>query len=199
MRSIINLLLVFSVAGHLSASVDPLDVLVMQDPTTNSVVVRTLIQLELATKMELKNARGNFLYSGDMTAGTYVSKRFSCDNLPTGRYVLYFTDERGRTSIPFSSRGGAIAFSAVNGLRTIFPAVSLSDDRTLIVSYHGATQEAYEIELLGADGRTVFTDSVRPSQATRKAYQLDNLHAGRYTLTFNTSTLPTRSTNINLR
>lgn len=199
MKYLSTLLTVLLAVAGLSASIDPLDVVIMSDPTSNTVIVRSAVPVSRPTTLELFDQRGNTLYNTKITEGDFFSKRFQAEYLPTGKYVLILTDERSRTTLPFQSNQGLVAFSPLDGLRTVFPRVDLQENRTLVVNYPAVSGQTLVVKLSGLDGNIVFTDSVSPESTIRKAYQLDNLSAGDYTLSVADRKHEIQSTAITLR
>ena len=173
-------------SAGLRASVDPYDVVMATDPTSNTSVIRSTIPMELPATMELVSPRGVGYYQSEVAEGAFLSIRFPAKFLPTGKYILRISTERGRTSLPFEYRKRTIAYSPTEGVRTMYPGVDLRGHRQLIVSYPANEGAELQVALLNPAGQEVFADSNGASIASRKAYRLDNLSAGTYTLTIAT-------------
>ena len=188
-------------SASLAASIDPVDVVVVADPTSKTVVIRSAMAVPHATKITLLSQRGDQLYTADVAAGAYVSLRFPVTALPAAKYVLHFTDDIGRTTLPFATDANQLVkYSFAEGLRTIFPRVDVKEARTLVLSYPATEQsKAYRMTLRSADGKTVFSDRVDATASVRKTIQLESLHAGIYTVAFAANNKRLHSTAIELR
>lgn len=182
MRYISVLFTVFLALTQLQASVDPIDVVIMTDPTSNTVVIRSTIPLSRTTRMDLMDDRGNIVYNAELTEGTFFSKRFPAKYLPTGRYLLQLTDERGRTSMPFHINKGRVFYQPQKAAQAFFPNANLKEERMLVVTYPASVGKPYEVALINGDGQTVFSDRSNSSERVRKSYLLDELSAGTYTI-----------------
>ena len=183
----------------LTASIDPYDMVILADPTSGSVVVRSTVPLSHAGTLVLEDARGRQLFNGEIAEGGYISKRFPIKYLPTGKYLLTLTDATGRTSLPFNCQHGVANYSPRDGHRTIFPSVNLGRDKKLTISYPASGGRPIEIALRQDDGAAVFTDQVQADVAIRKAYRLNALAAGSYVLTVEQEADIIHRTSITLR
>lgn len=185
----------------LQASIAPVDVLVSADPTSETVIIRSATAVSHATTMSVFTQRGEQVYTADIAAGAYVSKRFPAAVLPAALYVLHFTDALGRTTLPFKiDESSTVQYSFAEGTHTLFPRVNMQEARTLVLSYPATEQcKAYRMTLQDAQGQTVFTDEVASTTSVRKAIQLEALHAGTYTIAFAADNRKLNSTAITLR
>lgn len=181
MRYINVLITVFLAIAQLQASVNPLDVVIMTDPTSKTVVIRSTIPLSRTTRMNLMDDHGNAVYHVELTEGSFFSKRFPAKYLPTGKYLLQLTDERGRTSMPFHITKGRVFYRAQAGAQAFFPKANLNEERMLVVTYPGSGGRPYEVVLINGEGQTVFSDRSNSAETVRKSYLLDDLSAGTYT------------------
>ena len=199
MRLFTVFIAILCLSTSVRASINPYDVVMATDPTSRTSVIRSTVPMGLDTKLELVTPRGVRYYDREITEGEFITLRFPANYLPTGKYVLRIFTERGRTSLPFEYRKRAIGYTPAEGLQTIYPGVDLRDDRRLIVSYPANEGSPLRVTLLNYAGEAVFTDRDNAGAATRKAYQLDNLSAGVYTLTIATEDMRLHSHELQLK
>lgn len=102
------------------ATIDPQDVEIVADPTNGTFLVRTMVPLEANTTVEVTDRRGAVIYTLEIKAQQYLSKRFRLDAFPSGYYQLELRNELVSVQRPFSlDRKGRveanIAHSRVDG------------------------------------------------------------------------------------
>ena len=201
MNYLATLLALFLASSSLTASLDPMDVIVVADPTTRSVVIRSATAVTEATTMMIYTQRGDHLYTAEIGAGAFVSKRFPLTAFPAAKYVLHFSDQHGRTTLPFTADNKQqIRYSFTDGTRTVFPFVDVQEARTLVLSYPATEQStAYRMTLQTLGGKTIYIDEVDTAASVRKAIQLPGLSAGTYTVAFAADNRRLHSTAITLR
>ena len=183
MKTIAILLLVLSVSASCLASIDPIDVVMLTDPTSNTSVIRSTTPVSQATHLALADQWGTEIHNAEVAAGDFFSLRFAAGTLPKGSYVLLISDTRGRTRLPFEYHLSFITYDPNEGTRTVYPRFTLRDDRQLIVSYSANSESDLRVVLTDANGDAVFQDEHGQAARARKAFQLNQLSAGVYTLT----------------
>ena len=173
--------LLFFVSG-LGASVDPYDIVVVGDPTNNTLLLRSTVAFKHDCQLQLLNWEDQAIYVQDLAEGTFLNRRIRQTAIPNGSYTLVMSDATGRTEIPLSLSRSGVVYEVVKAKRTIYPRVDLQDERILVVNYTNETGKRVEVSLTNENGREVFADRTE-GQTIRRAYQLDQLEAGNYTVT----------------
>ena len=166
----------------LRASVDPYDVVVVEDPTNATVLFRTTVALPYATDLRLLDDGERVIYQQTVAAGAFVNLRLRRNGIPVGNYTLVFTDEKGKTECPFAIVRNALAYDFREARQTIYPRVDLRDERLLVVNYDNDSGKRVNVRLTNEAGREVFSDKVA-GESIRRSYQLNELAAGTYTVT----------------
>lgn len=175
------LTLLFTVSG-LCASVDPYDVVVREDRTSETIVMRTTVPFSHDTKLQLLDGNDFAIYSRSFTAGSFLNKRILRSDFLNGNYTLVIADETGRTEIPLHLSRKGISYDAGEGRQLTFPRVDMSKERLLVLNYNNESGKRVNVSLTNEDGQQVFNEQLE-GEGIRRSYQLDQLEAGNYTVT----------------
>lgn len=171
----------------LGASIDPYDLVVLEDQTNNTIVFRTTIPVNESTEMAILDLHGQYAFRQQLSAKEFLNKRFSRSGIPNGRYTLLFQDSNGKTEIPFEVTSNEVFADIVGATQVAFPLVQLRQARILVVNYQNESGKRVDVRLTNAQGREVFSEKVE-GPTIRRAYQLDQLAAGEYTVTVSSRT-----------
>ena len=196
MKTLLTGILFFSLTVA-SASVNPIDLLVQTDPTSHTLTLRTTLAVELATKVQLRDANGLVLHTAKLSPGDFLNTRFKLDALPGGTYSVTVTDVQGQTVQPFTVDTYGITSDPALATRTFYPRVELSD-KLLTINYLNTSGNSTRIRLSDAQGQAVITDRLPGSASVQRAYSLENLPAGDYYVTVSTADTPSHTTNLRL-
>ncbi|OAV44925.1 hypothetical protein [Lewinella sp. 4G2] len=199
MKVTLTIFLAFFSFCSLFASIDPIDVEILTDPTSETTVFRSTIPVERAALLTVADDWGNEIFRCHVKANDFFSKRFAAADLPSGKYIFTFADERGRTVLPFTAKRGRVSHETADARRMLYPNVDLTDDKLLVVNYPAYSGKPVAVELKNDTGNAVFREVLPTDQATKKSYALDKLAAGSYTLTVNQRSTRIHSTAITLR
>lgn len=175
------LTLLFTVSG-LCASVDPYDVIVMEDRTNETIIIRTTVPFLLDAEIQVLDANDFVIYTRSFLAGSFVNKRMLRSDFLNGNYTLVFADEQGRTEIPFNLSRKGMSYDAGKGRLLAFPRVDMRNERLLTVNYTNESGKRVYVRLTNEEGHQVFNEQLE-GEGIRRSYQLDQLEAGNYTVT----------------
>lgn len=183
MKTLTTIVAVLLLSLGLGASVDPYDIIVVEDETNETVLFRSTIAFSHATTVTLESLLIGTIYSIDVATDGFLNSRIRKEGIPTGAYELVITDERGRTVIPFNlnNRSG-LRCNYAEARNILYPTVNLKDERVLVVKYANESGKRVNLRLTNADGQEVFAVKLE-GETIRRAYQLDQLEAGEYTVT----------------
>lgn len=191
---IILLFLIFASATAL-ASIDPQDLTIQRDVTSNSIVIRSTIALEQLSELRLVDPFGNVVFTSSIPAGSFVNKRFSIAPFTAANYELTLADQSGITTVPMrlgATTGNLADFA--NASRKLYPRVDLRAERTLVVDYNNVSGKRVNISIANEAGKTVFSDQVSGEKTVQRAYKLDQLESGDYQLIVSASDVKRHST-----
>lgn len=177
------LLLLATNSVGLFASVNPYDIIVRVDVSSETFVIRATVPMTAETKIDLLNENGIGLYNGTIAADHYLNKRFPLASLSDGKYQLVLSDSYGRTVQPLVVRKGLIEQDVSLAEHLLYPRVDLREERLMVVNYTNKAGSRMNISLADDSGQTVFEDQVK-GEVIKRAYQLDKLEAGAYYVTF---------------
>ncbi len=166
----------------LSATVDPYDIVVLQDPTNNTIVFRSTIPLPEITEMLILNASDQPAFSQQLPANAFLNKRFTARSLPNGAYTLVFKAATGKTEIPLNISDKEFDVNRIAARRISYPVVQLRQDRLLVVNYKNETGKRVNVRLTDAEGNELFSEKIEGAQI-RRSYLLEQLEAGDYLVT----------------
>ncbi|CAH1002252.1 hypothetical protein LEM8419_03170 [Neolewinella maritima] len=192
----ISFLLVFALTS-VSASVNPIDLVLQTDPTSHTLTLRTTVAVSLDTKVQLKDRDGLVLHTTKLSPGDYLNGRFKLDALPNGNYFVEVTDAQGKTVQPFTINRTGIDADPALATRTFYPRVNLTD-KLLTINYLNTTGSSTRILLADAQGQQVITDQLPESTTVQRAYSLENLPAGEYYVTVSSADVPSYTTSLRL-
>lgn len=176
---ILTLLLLTS---GLAASVDPYDIVVVEDETSATILFRSTIPMEHDSELTLVTFNNEVIYQQTISAGTFLNRRIRKEGIPSGSYQLIITDERGSTSIPMTIDRSGMICDITRAKRVFYPNVNLTDKRLLVVNYKNESGKRVNVRLTDAEGHEIFADRLE-GESIRRSYQLDQLEAGKYTVT----------------
>ncbi len=199
MKIVLNLfcLLVFSSVA--TASVDPLDIVVLADQSTQSVVFRTTIAFDRTTDFEIYSYSGDLLFQEELAPGTFLAKRFRQDNFGPGKYTVILADELGRTELPITISSNNISTNRDLALRTQFPVVDLNSSGVLVVNCRNKPCRRISLRLTDHAGEEIFSEEVDGKAGVRRSYQLNQLAAGDYLVTISSKDVQNYTAAITLR
>lgn len=198
MKLLTSILLVAFASTTVLASIDPQDITVQRDPTSQTLIVRTTIALDRAAAFTLTDADGRTIYTDSVGAGQFVNKRFPLNAFPQRDYELTISDRRGATTQPFRPHAQGGVTDRSQAQRLAYPRIDLRDERTLVVDYRNQSGKRVSIRLADQAGNTVFSDKVEGT-AVQRSYRLTNLDRGDYQVTVNGRDLKDYTTAIALR
>ena len=121
MKTILSSLFFFLAVTTASASINPIDLIVQTDPTSHTLTLRTAMGVDLATKVQLKDANGLVLHTSKLDSGEYLNGRFVLSKLPAGTYYVEVTDVQGKTVQPFTIDGVGITADPALATRSFYP------------------------------------------------------------------------------
>lgn len=192
------LTLLFTVSGR-CASVDPYDVVVTEDRTTATVILRTTVAVPNDAEIQLFDGQNFVVYYHALSSGEYLNKRILRADFLSGHYTLVFTDRGGRTEIPFQlHRNKAMSFDINDCRHFAYPAVDLRRERMLVVRYPNESGKRVNVRLTNEEGQQVFADKLQ-GEGIRRSYRLSELKAGKYTVTVTSTSLEDYTTAIALQ
>ena len=165
----------------LSAAIDPYDLVVMEDPTSNTIVFRSTVPLNETTEMVILDFQGRPTFQQQLVAKSYLNKRFSRNGLPDGLYTLVFQDSSGKTEVPLEISDNKVFADIVGATMVAYPLIQLRNQRMLVVNYKNESGKRVNVRLINASGQEVFSEKVEGS-TIRRSYQLDQLDPGEYTV-----------------
>ena len=182
MKVLTTLMVLLLVSLGMQASVDPYDVVVSEDRTSGTILLRTTIPLANKTEMSILDRAGNSLFSQSLAGNRFLNKRFKRASLPNGDYYLVFSDSLGRTTIPLSVSREAIIGDIQGAIQVIYPTLDLQNKRMLVLYYDNQTGKRVNVRLTNENGDQVFSDQL-VGESIKRSYQLKNLDAGNYFVT----------------
>ncbi len=199
MKIVLNLfcLLVFSSVA--TASVDPFDIVVLADQSTQSVVFRTTVAFDRTTDFEIYSHSGDLIFQEELAPGTFLAKRFKQDNFGPGKYTVILADELGRTELPVTMSSNNIATDRNQALRTQFPVVDLKSSGVLVVNCRNKPCRRISLRLTDTAGEEIFSEEVDGKATVRRSYQLNQLAAGDYLVTISSKDVQNYTAAITLR
>lgn len=189
--------LLFATATVLSASVNPIDLVVQTDPTSHTLTLRTTISVEHPTTVKLVDKDGIILHTTKLAVGDYLNSRFQLSALPSGTYAVEVSDALGKTTQPLVLDAYGISADPALATRTYYPSVNL-DDKLLTINYLNRSGHRVNIRLADAKGNEVLTEQLAPSPTVRRAYSLEKLPAGDYYVTVSSRDVPSYTTSLKL-
>ena len=189
------LVLFFSVT--LSASINPSDLIVQADPTSKTITLRSLTQLQAPSKLQILDAEDRLLHTAKLDSGSYLNTRFKLAALPTGEYTIVLSDELGRTTQPLIVEAEGITADPAMASRTFFPRVNLKENM-LTITYLNTSEKSVAIRLADKNGTAVVDDRVATGPTVNRAYNLEQLPAGEYYVTVRVPKEPTYTTSLSL-
>ena len=198
MKLLTSLLLTLLASTTVLASIDPQDLTVQSDPTSQTMIVRTIIPLEQDAALTLTDRNGRVVYKDSVPAGDFINKRFPLKVLNCTEYRLTISDRRGETVQPIRPQNKERIANPAEASRRSFPSVDLHDERTLVVGYANQTGKRVQIRIDDQKGKTVLTDEV-DGTTVQRSYQLNRLTSGNYRVTINARDVKNYSTAIALR
>lgn len=189
--------LLFFLTLQLTASVNPIDLVILDDPTSRTLILRTTTEVEQQTKIRLSDADGLTLYTTRLDSGDYLNVRLKLAALPAGTYTLDVSDEQGRTVQPIDITGQGVIADPALATRTFFPRVDLRD-KLLTINYLNPAGKQVDIRLEDRQGNKVIFDRLPGENTVQRAYSLKNLPSGDYFVTVSTTGTPTYTTSLQL-
>ncbi len=189
--------LLFATVTSLSASVNPIDLVIQTDPTTHTLTLRTTTSVEHPTTVKLVDGRGMVLHTAKLKEGDFLNTRFQLSALPSGTYAVEITDELGKTTQPLLLDREGITSDPALATRTYYPTVNLND-KLLTINYLNTTGHSVNIRLVDAKGHEVITDRLTAGPTVQRAYSLKNLPAGEYYVTVTSRDVPYYTTSLKL-
>lgn len=200
MKVHIILLFLFFASATALASIDPQDLTIQRDVTSNTIIIRSTIALEQLSELRLVDHIGNIVFATSIAAGDFINKRFPIAPFTADKYELIFTDQRGKTMVPMHLKAsdGNLAQLA-KATRQMYPRVTLRAERSLVVDYVNTSGKRVDISIANKDGKTVFSDQVSGETSVQRAYQLDQLACGDYQLIVSARDVKRHSTAFALR
>ncbi len=189
--------LLFAAVATLSASVNPIDLVIQTDPTSHTLTLRTTTFVEHPTTVKLVDHDGLVLHTTQLAAGDYLNSRFQLAALPAGTYTVEIADEMGKTTQPLLLDRSGITSDPALATRTYHPRVNLND-KLLTIKYHNRSGHRVNIRLVDAVGNEILTDRLDASPTVRRAYSLENLPAGDYFVTVSSRDVPHYTTSLQL-
>ena len=172
----------------LSAAIDPYDLVVMEDPTSNTIVFRSTVPLNETTEMVILDFQGRPTFQQQLVAKSYLNKRFSRNGLPDGLYTLVFQDSSGKTEVPLEISDNKVFADIVGATMVAYPLIQLRNQRMLVVNYKNESGKRVNVRLINASGQEVFSEKVEGS-TIRRSYQLDQLDPGEYTVSLSSRSM----------
>lgn len=166
----------------LSASVDPYDLVVLEDPTNNTIVFRSTAPLSEVTEMLIVNEDGQHTYAQKLSANSYLSKRFTRRSLPNGDYTFVLRAETGKIEVTFTISEDNFSADILGARKMTYPEVKLRQARLLVVDYKNETGKRVNVRLTDAAGNEVFSEKIT-GPAIHRSYLLEQLEAGDYVVT----------------
>ncbi|WP_116108357.1 hypothetical protein [Lewinella sp. IMCC34191] len=182
----------------LSASINPADLIVQADPTSKSVVLRSLTEFDADSKLQILDNQGRILHTARLDSGSYLNSRFQLAALPAGKYEIVLSDELGRTIQPMIIDNDGVQADPALASRTFFPRVNLKEDM-LTITYLNTASNKVAIRLADKDGMEVLKDRVSTSPTVQRAYNLEKLPAGEYFVTVSVPQEPAYTTSLSLQ
>lgn len=199
MKSLIfTFTLLLSTALAATVSIDPIDLIIKTDPTSQTVIVRTTTAVSMVTRVELIDARNNVLHDTDLDSGEYLNVRFHLSAVAIGEYTLVVSDRRGQTRQPVTVSQRGVYANTDKAIREFYPRIQLSEDKLLTVNYLNTAGKKVAIRLNDANGHDVLTERVRTNEPVQRAYQLDKLPHGEYLVTVSSPATKSYTTSISL-
>lgn len=199
MKAVPFILALFLTAATAGASVNPYDIVVQADGTSQTLILRTTTDVAQDTEVSIRDHRGHTLYSKSLTTGSFLNTRFALSALPTGDYDLVIQDRIGRTTQPVRVTGAGITADPAAARRVFFPQCDVQDGRTLRINYLNHRGQRVDIRVEDATGREVFSDFVNGSTPVQRAYELSRLPRGQYSVRITAKTIDTYTTTFELR
>ncbi|MTB50759.1 hypothetical protein [Lewinella sp. W8] len=166
-----------------SASVNPIDLIIMADRTSKTVILRTTTDVEHPTRIEIIDARGATLYVDNLATGDFLNKRFELSTLPQGKYQLVVEDTVGRTVQPIEITNDVVVANPREATRHFFPSIRLKDANLLTINYLNPSGKQVAISVKDDEGNEVFADRIKGVNSVQKMYDLQQLPAAKYTVT----------------
>ena len=166
----------------LSASIEPYDLVVLEDPTNNTIVFRSTVPVDENTEMIILDPQGQYAFRQDLAANHFINKRFSREAMPNGNYTLLLQNAYGKTEVPVEISPKGVFADIVGATMVAFPMVQLRDQRMLVVKYNNVSGKRVNVRLTNASGQEVFSEKVA-GPTIRRSYQLNQLAAGDYVVT----------------
>ena len=196
MKTCLSLLVLFF-SVTLSASINPSDLIVQADPTSKTITLRSLTQLQASSKLQILDAQDRLLHTAKLDSGSYLNSRFKLAALPAGEYEIILSDDLGRTTQPLTVGATGITADPALASRTFFPRVNLKENM-LTITYLNTEEKSVAIRLADKNGTAVVDDRVATSPTVNRAYNLEQLPAGEYFVTVRVRKEPTYTTSLSL-
>lgn len=181
MKVLTTLMVLFLTNLGLGAAIDPYDLVVLEDPTTSTIVIRSTIPLKETTEMSIIDQQGGYAFRQQLVGDAYLNKRFSRQGIPNGEYTLVFQDSKGKTEVPFKVSNQTVIANLTEASHVAYPSVRLHQERMLVVNYKNESGKRVDLRLFNAEGQEVFSEKVAGA-TIRRSYQLNQLEPGAYTL-----------------
>ncbi len=197
MKTCLSFLILF-LSVSLSASINPTDLVVQADPTSKSLILRSLTEFDADSKLQIVDKAGRVLHTAKLDKGSYLNSRFQLSALPTGTYEIVLSDEYGRTVQPLTIGNKGIEADPALASRSFFPRVNLKE-HLLTINYLNKTSERVAIRLADKDGTAVIDDRIDSSLTIQRAYNLEQLPAGNYYVTIRVPQEPAYTTSLALK
>lgn len=182
----------------LGASVNPIDLIVQADPTSRTLTVRMTTGVERPTTVRIVDRAGLVLHTTKLDSGEYLNTRFKLSALPIGTYDVEVSDRFGKTTQPLVIDAQGITADPGMATRTNFPHVKLKE-KLLTVNYLNTSGRGVTIRIVDTKGNEVLEDRIKGTASVNKAYSLERLPAGDYSVTVNATDIPAHTTSLALK
>ncbi|PPK84124.1 hypothetical protein CLV84_4275 [Neolewinella xylanilytica] len=197
MKTCLSLLTLF-LSVTLSASINPADLVVQADPTSKTLILRSISEFDADSKLQIVDRDGRVLHTAKLDSGSYLNARFQLAALPAGDYEIVLSDEMGRTVQPLTIGNTGIQADPALASRTFYPRVNLKESM-LTITYLNTAQNEVAIRLADKNGKSVLNDRINSSPTLQRAYNLEQLPAGDYYVTVLVPREPAYTTSLSLK
>jgi hypothetical protein len=185
------------IAATVSASINPIDLIIQADPTSHTLTLRTTTDVDLATTVKIVDADGLVLHTTKLDSGDYLNTRFKLSALPAGTYSVEVSDVQGKTVQPITVGATGITADPALAVRTFYPRIDL-DKKLLTINYLNTGGERVEVRLADDNGNEIITDRLPAATTVQRAYSLENLPAGAYYVTVSSPSTQRHTTSLRL-